>query len=205
MFTALDLVQSTIFGGAILLLVLQLNSSLTDSYTEQSSSVITQQNSIDAGSIITNDLAKMGYMVPAGTPVITHADTLGNMVFRADINHATPWVDSIKYQVVKPADGRFFRIQRIVNANTPTKIYVNVDSMTVTYYKASGARIPVSLLATQAGRDSIRSISVYMRFSDALASASTANQLGECSTKDYKPMTMFWEKRISPRNLQTAK
>ena len=203
MFTALDLIQSTVLGGAILLLVLQLNSSLTDSYTEQSSSAMTQQNAIDIGGIITNDLAKMGYMVPKGTPIITRADTLGNMVFKANINPGTSWVDSIKYQVTMPEGGAFVRITRTVNTSTPTKLYVNIDSMAVTYYKASGVRIPVSMLATQAGRDSIRSMKITLRYADALRRASTADSNGT-SQICYVPSKMFWEKKVSPRNIQST-
>jgi hypothetical protein len=214
MFIALDLVQSTIFGGAILLLVLQLNSSLTDSYTEVSSSTITQQNAVDIGTIMTNDIAKMGYMVPSSTPVITYADTMGNMVFKADINTTTPWVDSIKYQVVNPTKGGFFRITRTVNTYTPTKLYVNMDSIAVTYYTSTGVRIPASMLTTQAGRDSIRSMKISMRYADALRSSSTpsadsqgttslANSQGT-STISYTPSTMFWEKIIAPRNIQSS-
>lgn len=203
MFTALDLVQSTIFGGAILLLVLQLNGSLTDSYAEQSSSVITQQNAIDAGTIMTNDLSKMGYRVPTGTPVITSADTLGNISFKADINGTTAWVDSIKYQFIKPTGQKYYRIQRNVNTAAPTNIYVNIDSILVTYYKAGGTLIPALMLATQAGRDSVRSMKVRMHFADAFRSSSSA--ASDTSKSLYTPSAVSWETMIAPRNIQSSK
>jgi hypothetical protein len=199
MFTTLDLIQSTILGGAILLLVLQLNSSLTDSYTEQSSSAMTQQNAMDIGGIMTNDIAKMGYMVPKGTAVISSADTLGNIVFKANINPATAWADSIKYQVTKPSGSSFFRITRTVNTGTATKLYANIDSMAVSYYKANGIRIPVSMLATQAGRDSIRFMKITMRYADALRPSATQGT----PQIYYTPSKMFWEKKVAPRNIQS--
>jgi hypothetical protein len=203
MLTSLDLIQSTIFGGAILLLVLQLNGSLTDSYTEQSSSVITQQNAIDVGTIMANDLSKMGYQVPAGTPVITSADTLGNITFKADINGTTTWVDSIKYQFIRPTGQKYYMIQRNVNTAAPTSMYVNIDSILVTYYKAGGTLIPASMLATQAGRDSVRSLKVRMHFDDALRSSSTA--ASDTSRALYTPSAVSWETTIAPHNIQSSK
>src|SRR5437867_5047186 len=95
--TMIDLIGATILAGLILLLVVQLNSSMTNKNMQTTLDAITQSNSKTIADMINYDFYKIGYhdSLNDPTPVIEYADT-DHIRFRADIDRIGK-IDTIEY------------------------------------------------------------------------------------------------------------
>lgn len=186
----LDLVQSTVFAGVVLLLLVRLNATVSDVHTNQTYEVSTQENAAVSTSIIENDFRKMGY--GAGSSPITAADTLGNISFKAVIDSTGGMVKTIQYQVGAGSSGHK-KLTRTVNPGTSAVIHDGIDSLNVTYYDKTGSRMPGSALVL----GNIGSMKIRMIMSNT-------TKLIQYDTTGYRPATIFWEKRITPKSLQSS-
>src|SRR5260221_7139190 len=99
----IDIVGSAVLAGIVILLVFQVNMSLSNANFQTTLDVTTQANAVVFGNILEYDFRKLGYRVPASELAISYADTNGDMKFNADIDNDGK-LDSLQYKVTKTAD-----------------------------------------------------------------------------------------------------
>src|SRR5438874_2188002 len=97
--TMLDLIGASVLAGAILLLVIKLNGSMTNKNMQTTFDAITQSNSKTIADMINYDFYKIGYhdSLTDPNPVIQLADS-DHIKFRADIENINgSKVDTVEY------------------------------------------------------------------------------------------------------------
>src|SRR5437879_6420932 len=100
----LDIVGSAILAGMVILLVMQVNTSLSNENFQTVLDVSTQENAVTLAGIIESDFHKIGFRAPSPTTGLISADTTGNIDFRADIDNDGN-LDSLKYRISTSSDG----------------------------------------------------------------------------------------------------
>ncbi|SRR5713101_6132738 len=190
----IDIVGSAVLAGIVILLVFQLNSSLSNANFQTTLDVSTQENAIVLGNIMEYDLRKIGYKVSRNVSAITYADTNGNIKFKSDINNDGK-LDSVQYKVSKTADKKHLIVTRTVNVSPAIAINFGVDTLKVSYYDSTGASITFPTPTDSASLAKIRSLRVHMFFQNLIKLADST----------YPPAAMYWEKYFTMKNLQARK
>lgn len=188
--TLIDISGSMIIGGVIILLVLSLNSMLTDTMYEKSQDLIIQQSAINLSRIIEDDLYKVGFLVP-GNPIITA--TVDEIRFLADLNkNGIP--DTVRYYLSDTSSGQGTpgsknrHLYRLLNNEQPLNVAMGLVEFSFTYIDADGNVMDYSDLTGEEQRALIRMIGF-----DIVVESVDSGELA------FLPMMI--QRRISPKNL----
>jgi hypothetical protein len=90
----LDIIGSTIIGGLLLIMALNLMDTTCQYFFSQNDDLIVQENLTALTQILEYDLRKMGFGVAEGLPVIYYADST-NLIYRGDITG--DWIPDFIY------------------------------------------------------------------------------------------------------------
>jgi hypothetical protein len=188
--TLIDISGSMIIGGVIILLVLSLNSMLTDTMYEKSQDLITQESAINLSRIIENDLYKVGFLVQ-GNPIITA--TADEIRFLADLNkNGIP--DTVRYYLSDTSSGQGTPgsknrpLYRVLNNEKPLNVAMGLVEFSFTYIDADGNVMDYGDLTGEEQRALIRMIGF-----DIVVESVDSGELA------FLPMMI--QRRISPKNL----
>ena len=185
----LDLIGSYLIGGMILLILLNLNSTVSTAASENLHSGIMQRNVTSTADLIEHDIYKIGYRVAGAEFAIADSNEIK---FSADVDDDGA-ADVIHYYcgdttglngTNNPND---FLLIREINAQKPGAKTVVVD-FNVTYFDSLSQQINFALLKTQAGMNQIKSIRIKLK----------------CETEekiDDHYEAAEWEKIMIPKNL----
>ncbi len=164
----LDILTTTIIGAFIMLLVMEINMRISDSYNQMIISSMIQSNAIASAEIIQNDVYKIGYNNSGSS--IGIADST-QIKFYGDIDN-NGIVDTIFYSEgdsteltnsVNPKDRPLYRERNGGNKNLITTI----TDFRVTYYDSTGNELTYLQLNNQNFRDKIKTLKIYFRFESA--------------------------------------
>ena len=181
--TLLDIVGSTIIGGLVFLIMMNLNTYSATSKFSSDSGLRLQQNASTAASIIDNDLRKIGYNYSQGNPII--AAQLQRISFYSDINNDGE-VDSVTLTISdstaasstpNPHDKVFYRI---INGDTLKGASLGLTNINFIYKDSLGN--------ATSNINRIKYIQAEMWFQSTEKVDSTYQQT-------------FWEMTVNPRNL----
>ena len=205
MHTMLDIVGSTIVGGAILLLLFRMNGSMGDLSFQNTLDVATQTNSRTIADMINHDFYKIGYheSINGISPIVESADS-NYIRFRSDIdNNGT--VDTVQYYTSAPYDVhgsavRFQNLYRGVNSSTGPGANLGLTSFKLIYFDTLGVLINLPTPTDSASRRRIRSIKIQMLVKNPMTVDTTST-----ATFDTTFAATYWEKWISPKNLRALK
>ncbi len=201
MSSILDTVGSAILAGAILLIVMRINSSMMEAnYQNNLRAIIAEQISgVDtlggAAAILEKDFSKIG---SNASPAFVIADS-NKITFKGDLDN-NGVVDSVKYSLVAlsiPAGGNpnlKYRLIRRQNTQSGIAGGIGVSQFKLTYYDSLGRA-----LTTPVGSGSlskIRSVRVQMQ---------TQSSIRVKNDIDTTFASAYWEKVISPKNLRAIK
>ena len=186
----LDVVGSFIIGGIILLILVNLNLSSSNSAAENLKNNISQSNLTSTAQIIENDLYKIGYRITGEWIVVADSTELK---FFADIDN-NGIKDSIHYYIgetsqlfstFNPNDRLLYRV---VNNETPKSSNVVVD-FSFSYFDSLGAMLSYTSLKNASSRRKIKTITVNMYVE---------------STEPVEGIYpgVAWKKTIIPKNLK---
>ena len=197
--TILDIINSTIIGGILLLIALILMDTTTDHFHSYGDDLIVQQNLTGTTKTLEYDLKKMGYGIPEWDSVVLIADST-HLKFRSDINKNGA-IDTVEYYVglkselsaTPNPDDRF--LYRKINS-TPTngfKVGV-VTNFNFDYLNQDGiivdTSVPQNLIA-------IKMIRITLKIESSSVYGSNPNP----DKNEYR--TAFWQQtRLVSRNLR---
>ena len=201
----MDIVGSTIIGGAILFLVFKTSDMMTDLSFQNTLDVATQSNSRTIADMINYDFYKIGYheSVTGPRPIIEIADS-DRIRFRSDIdNNGT--VDTVEYSESAPYEvagsaSRFRVLYRNVISSARTGANVGLTSFQLSYYDTMGVRIDLPTPTDSSSLRRIQSIKIQMMIRNPMALDTVT-----ASTLDTTFAATYWEKWISPKNLRVLK
>ena len=199
MATILDIVASTIIGGLILIMALNLMDTTNQYFYGQNDDLIVQQNLTSLTEILEFDLRKMGLGVPEGTTTILAADSV-QLKYLGDID--SNWVlDTLEYflgsysQVSHTKNPNDRYLYRRIN-NTPPGGYIagTVTQFSFNYLDQDGALVDVSSPANYSAIKMIR-ITMQVESPDVYSADPDPNAL------EYR--RAFWQQtRLVSRNLR---
>ncbi|MEX1276004.1 MAG: hypothetical protein WEB62_00160 [Bacteroidota bacterium] len=160
--TSLDYIGSMIIGGLVVLTVLTLNASITNSAFERSRDLISQESAVNLTKLLEHDLYKAGYRA-SGSPLVK-AESLAVM-FAADLND-TGVPDSVRYTVGTSEDlpqsgnPRDLPLYRVVNANSALNVAPGLVKFFFSYIDTGGNEMRYDSLRFSRHRDVVRLIKV---------------------------------------------
>src|SRR5437867_4879281 len=145
--TMIDLIGASVLAGLILLLVIQLNSTMTNKNMQTTFDAVTQSNSKTIADMVNYDFYKIGYhdSLNDPTPVIELADT-DHIRFRADVDRAGK-IDTIEYYTtgstytVPGSSITFKKLYRGVNYKISPGASLGITWFKFSYYDTSGRLI----------------------------------------------------------------
>jgi len=185
----LDLVGSFAIGGLIVLMIINLNLSVSAAATQNLYSNVTQRQVVSSVEVIEHDLYKMGYRVDSD--VITKADS-NEIIFLTDINNDGV-DDKIRYYLdgTSSMNGTYNPddkiLWRALNDESALTSFI-VTELNFSYYDSLGQEIDYSYLEDQLYRNEVRTVKVKIE-----------TETGELINGEYE--TIKWEKTIRPKNI----
>lgn len=190
MATLIDILTATVIGGAIILMIIGLNSYIDSTSRETYNSNMAQSNLTDFSSTVESDLYKIGYRISGDKMVIADsnqikffADLDNNGI--ADTLHFYLGSTSELTNTSNPNDKLLYRVQ---NNQTPKSSSAGVVDFKLTYYDSLGATLSYASLNSQTIRNRIKCINVYLKI-EALYAIDGVYAGAE------------WKKIIRPKNL----
>lgn len=125
----LDLIASAIFGGLLLLIVLNANDIAMESQSIQNGDVLVQEILVSTVRLIEGEFRNMGFGVPQETSAVLYADT-SRIAFLCDLGRDGASIDTISYFIGPPSElastqnelDRY--LYRTVNGDVPSKVGV---------------------------------------------------------------------------------
>jgi len=192
----LDIISSMMVAGIITLIVLRLNTSMTQESIQIRYEWATQENISTMAEIIENDLYKIGSHATSPPNYISTADS-EKIVFRGDVdttNLPKGSIEDVSYYSVKSSiteDTRtFYKLYRKIGSTAGSEVNLGFTKFKLLYYDSLAKMIPWNVIGTKLG--DIRSIKVKMKMESPLV----------FKKEERTPAASYWEKFISPKNLR---
>ncbi len=201
MSSLIDAAGAALLFGAVMLIILNLNSSMMEATYQNDLRIVSQEqlSGIDtlagAAKILEKDFLKIG---SNASPAFVIADS-NKITFNADLNNDGV-VDSVKYFLTVlsiPIGGNAnlkYRLIRRQNSESGTAGGIGVSQFKLTYYDSLGRSLntPVS----NGLFSKIRSIKMQIQ---------TQNNVRVKNDIDTSFASSYWENIISPKNLRAVK
>ncbi len=140
--TIIDLIGSLIFGGALMMIIIDANGAATQTQEQYSGDMAVQQSLTDVVSGVESEFRNMGFGVPEGDRTILYADT-SHIRFVTKLERNTTKVDTIEYTLGPTSElagtqndqDRF--LKRSVNGEAPFRVGV-VTVFRLQYFSLAG-------------------------------------------------------------------
>jgi hypothetical protein len=185
----LDVVGSFIVGGIVILILANINISISTAATDNLYAGVMQRGLTSAIDLIDHDFYKIGYRIPGSNIVIADSNEIK---FYSDINNdGVP--DEINYflgdamSFTETSNPNDFLLTREKNEEIPAASIPVVD-FKLTYFDSLGQKIDYTLLSSQSARDKIKTIRIRMKCESA-----------DMIDDHYKAVEC--EKTIKPKNI----
>ncbi|MDZ7715674.1 MAG: hypothetical protein U5J95_05615 [Balneolaceae bacterium] len=197
----IGIVTSYLVAGIILLSIIMMNVSLSNSSTELTLTNMKRQHMSGITQTITSDFNKMGYnLTELLDPIFLAADS-NRISFRSNIDNSSDGsVETVTWTLTTTEDSNSenpndYILTRSVDGNT-MEIKQGVTRFSLRYYDTYGAPLNnnMAMPVSSSDFDQIRQIKVLIE----LQSKEMINT--NTSGSSYYVKT-FWEKRLSPPNL----
>ncbi len=190
--TMIDTIGSMIVAGLVVLAVMRMNISLSETGSNTNVEVITQEDLTSIADDIVYDFYKIGYRA---SPPIIFADTSA-ITFLADM-HRDGNVDTVHYSLSSPISSSGLNpnmrvLYRVINSNPAAGASLGLTGFNLSYYDSTGTQItiPASGTTSQSILSKIKSIKVRVMVQSPTKTDSTY-------------ASSYWEEFISPKNLRT--
>ena len=197
--TILDIIGSTIIGGLLLIMALNMLDTTTKHFIENGDDLIVQQNLTAITKTLEWDLKKMGFGMPEWQQIIITADST-NLKFMSDINKDNA-VDTVEYYVgplselthTPNPDDKF--LYRKVNGLPVNGFKVGVASdFNFEYLNQDGSVIDTSV---PANLNAVKMVRITLKVESSAVYSSESNP----DKSEYK--SAFWRQtRLVSRNLR---
>ena len=187
--TLMDIIGSTFILGILILAVVAVNANVSEWTFGSTSTLNTQQNSVEVARLIEWDFLKIGYGVDAGSK-ITVADST-RLTFYGDFDR-NGTIDKIQYYTKDPVERvglnpNTFILYRLLNDEPEAGANLGVTLFWMAYYDSVGNQLSTPVESTAY----IKSIQVRFVVESIIPTVAG----------DTTYPGAYWEKRIYPRNL----
>jgi hypothetical protein len=185
----LDVVGSFVIGGMIILILTNINFSVSTAASENLYAGVMQRSLTSAADLVEYDFYKIGYRNSGSK--ITVADS-NEIKFNADLENSGV-TDELHYFIGDPktftetSNPNDYLLTREKNKEKPAASIAVVD-FKLAYYDSLGQKIDYALLKDQLERDKIRTIRVRIKCESA-----------DMIDDHYEAVE--WEKTIKPKNI----
>jgi hypothetical protein len=179
----IDIIQSYIIKGVIILIIIQVMLMLQQTMYEQNARAQSDQEMSTIASVVSSDIRQLGSDTVTVRPYTRLADTSSITFMVADTNSFSTPVQ-ISYTWSKPTSKYY--LYRTINAGTPLLIGRNLSRFYLTYYDDLGAVLSPCPLSV-ANRLKIKSIGILSITEKIAFSTDTIRS--------------YWESRIFLQNL----
>jgi hypothetical protein len=185
----LDVVGSFVVGGIVILILANLNFSISAAASENLFSGIVQRGLTSATDLMEYDLYKIGYRSSGNKIEIADSNEIK---FYSDIDNDGV-SDELHYFVgdavsfTETSNPNDFLLTREKNKEKPAASIPVVD-FKLTYYDSLGQKIDYALLSSQSERDKIKTLRIRMKCESA-----------DMIDDHYEAVE--WEKTIKPKNI----
>lgn len=204
----MGLVTSYVIGGILLIGILALNMSMSNSSTELTLTQTTREKAVGVQEMITHDIQKMGFNRNSKTsPVFVEADNQ-KIAFRSNIDNSTDnSVELITWEFTSTAVGNgnpnAYVLKRTVedidtgSIISETPIRLGVTNFNIKYLDEYGQPVSNHMATPVASSDlsTIRQLYITLELQ---STAKVYNNAGD----DGRFVRTIWEKRFSPPNLE---
>ncbi|MBM2839651.1 MAG: hypothetical protein HW412_179 [Bacteroidetes bacterium] len=144
--TLIDLLSSTIFGGVLLVIILNANEIAAENHSKYHGDELVQEMLVSTARLIEGEFRNMGYGVPDTLTTVKYADT-SRISFLCDLGRDGGFIDTVKYRIgtiselltTKNELDRY--LYRKVNTETELKVGV-VTIFNLNYMTLSGDTLP---------------------------------------------------------------
>ena len=207
--TLIDILGSTIIGGAIMLIILNMNDSSVENHYVNSGELIVQTNLISVVELFEFDLRKIGYCkdwtrAPEPASALLSA-TNESITFLTDVGtnydplgDGVP--DTLKYWVGSPTDADVIKtpnprdrmLYRQVNSDPPNYSNMGITQFKLTYFDALGNEIPLNSLLSNAALHAPLGI-ITMQIDLTVENTAAYGDLSDTDKDVYsKDRSAFW-------------
>lgn len=204
----LGLITSYIIAGIILLAILSMNMSVSNSSNEITLTQVTRERVAGISEILSNDIQKMGYNRKAPTSPILTIGEGKKIQFRTNIDNSTDnSVEIITWELTNtdvsnsenPNDRVLMRTVREASSGSivsQTPIKSGVTNFQISYYNKYGEQRKDSLSTPLTSSEMANVKQLYITLE--LQSSEKIYKSGNSG----RYVTSVWDKRFSPTNLQ---
>lgn len=192
----LDILTSSVIGGILILILVQMNGKSTENNYKFSGELSVQQNLVTLVEILEYDFRKIGYCsdfekIPKPHEAILAADS-NYIKFLTDIEPANGIVDTMIYSLGPTSDlnetpnPRDRLLYRIINSQVPKEVNLGVTKFRITYFNTLGQELSFPIVSPQ---------EVYTLQIDIIVENPAAY--------DNKYSSIFWRQiRLAARNIR---
>lgn len=202
--TMIDIIGSTIVAGLLIVAIVRMNSSLSNTGSDTNVQVITQSDLTAIGQGITYDFYKIGYRA---SPAILIADT-NRLEFRADLEKdGVP--DTVYYYTAQATTTGSQNPNMIVlyrrqwnsatHSATTTGASLGQTYFNLSYYDSTGTPVTIPPGGLSWGSSISDSLLTVIKTIQVKVLVQSPNRL----MSDTTYAGSYWEQYISPKNLRT--
>ena len=190
MWTILDILNATVVGAAVILLIVLVNIQISTLSTELIQNNVVQTNTTVSTEILKYDFYKIGYKASSDKIILADSNRIR---FISDIDKNNS-LDTIYYyfsplvSISADTTNPNRILYRRLNTQTP-QIYALLSEFNLEYYDSAGSTISYGSLSSQIHRNKIKSIRIWMTHS----SSEKANEMYQITE---------WTSIIRPKNLR---
>jgi len=147
--TILDILSSMIFGGVLLMIILNANDMASENQSMYNGDVLVQQMLVSTARLIEGEFRNMGFGVSATAPIVVQGDS-DRISFLCDLGRDGGFIDTVKYFIGPTSElsgtqnelDRY--LYRATNSTAPFKVGV-VTTFKLNYITRSGETLPVPI------------------------------------------------------------
>ena len=192
--TWLDIVGSFLTGGIVILAIVNINIKMVDNGREKAIASITQTDINSSAQVLDHFFYKIGYRVPGSKIAVAEKNRIK---YYSDIDNDGE-IDSIDIytnttswtSTNNPNDRPLFLVY---NNSSPVLLNI-ITKFELSYYDSTGTTIPPGHIKTAEGRQSVRSIKIFMKTESA-----DPFYAHESNKQFYQAAE--WSKVVKPKNL----
>lgn len=200
--TVLDLLSSTIFGGVLLVIILNANDIAAENHNKFNGDELVQEMLVSTARLLEGEFRNMGFGVPDTQKTVLLADT-SRISFLCDLGRDGGFIDTIKYSLGPVTDlgstknelDRY--LYRATNATTPLKVGV-VTLFKLNYMTLAGDTLPTPVASDRLSE--IHVVEVTMEVQNPFAISRQAAQIHPGERTALYSISLWQQTRLASQN-----
>jgi hypothetical protein len=200
--TVIDLLASTLFGGVLLIIILNANEIAAENHSKYNGDQLVQEMLVSTARLIEGEFRNMGYGVPDTITTVRNADT-SRISFLCDLGRDGGYLDTVKYRLGPTSEllstknelDRY--LYRSVNTADPLKVGV-VTIFQLHYMTLSGDTLQPPIPSDQLSEIHVVEVSMEVQNPYAISRQAAMVRVGQ---RDALYSSSLWQQtRLASQN-----